>query len=85
MSMVSEAMSSGRPVIVFMPDDHAKLKRKYQEFLNESERMGLIQRADSAHFEVLLNDALCNGHAGTTTGWPAKNEKILRDAARWLL
>jgi len=46
-SMVSEAVSSGKPVIVFMPWEKGKIKPKYQSFLDRMAKEGLIVFAES--------------------------------------
>ncbi len=46
-SMVSEAVSSGKPVVVFMPWEKGKIKPKYQAFLDRMAKEGLIVTAGS--------------------------------------
>ncbi|OIO37294.1 MAG: hypothetical protein AUJ72_04790 [Candidatus Omnitrophica bacterium CG1_02_46_14] len=45
MSMVSEAIASGKPVIVFDPSDEANLKSKHEEFLQRMSEKEMIVRA----------------------------------------
>ncbi len=54
MSMVSEAVSSGKPVIVFSPWKKASFKRKYQHYLSALEKKGLIRHCTHENLEEIL-------------------------------
>ena len=45
-SMVSEAVSSGKPVIVFMPEKVSKKTTKYEKFVKKLEEEGYIRTAN---------------------------------------
>lgn len=58
-SMVSEAIASGKPVIVFMPSENAKMKSKHEEFLNRLSHEKLIVRAAAQNvYQAIQNELL---------------------------
>jgi KDO2-lipid IV(A) lauroyltransferase len=54
MSMVSEAVCSGKPVVIFMPFDRERLKKKYREFLNRLVEAGRAVEATASTFGDIL-------------------------------
>ncbi len=78
MSMVSEAVASGKPVVVFTPSRDARSKPKYREFLDRLERRGLILRAlPGSLAEALRACRLAGGGARV-----ASDRLVLREAAK---
>ena len=56
-SMVSEAVSSGKPVIVFMPSEGSRFKAKYRDFLERlSEEKSILLAGADDIYEVLKQD-----------------------------
>jgi mitochondrial fission protein ELM1 len=78
MSMVSEAVASGKPVVVFMPAQNVKLKAKYRSFLDRMTKEKLVvNAAPGGLFEAV------NGAGGTA--FPAQGSPdadVLRSAAK---
>ncbi|HTL70308.1 MAG TPA: ELM1/GtrOC1 family putative glycosyltransferase [Candidatus Eisenbacteria bacterium] len=82
MSMVSEAIGSGKPVLVFMPADDMRLKPKYRSFLKRMEEEKLIVAADpGAIAEALGRQAAANG-SGPSREAVRRDEEVLREAVR---
>jgi KDO2-lipid IV(A) lauroyltransferase len=78
-SMVSEAVSSGRPVIVFTPADGARLKPKHREFLERMAREKRIVTADARTiYDIVSREAARRGPAPSAV----RDADILREAAR---
>jgi mitochondrial fission protein ELM1 len=57
MSMVSEAVSSGKPVLVFMPSAGARMKSKHRDFLKQLEDEKLIVLADPSNVGEILKSS----------------------------
>lgn len=80
-SMVSEAVSSGKPVVVFKPWENGAAKPKYHEFLNEMLRKELIVSADSKNIYDVLKKSIA---PVSTAANPAllKDREVLRKAIK---
>ena len=61
MSMISEAVSSGKPVIVFSPWKKTAFKGKYERALAALEKKGSIRRATPDDFELILKERMDRG------------------------
>ncbi|MGH7197741.1 MAG: ELM1/GtrOC1 family putative glycosyltransferase [Candidatus Omnitrophota bacterium] len=73
-SMVSEAVSSGRPVVVFTPSDPARLKPRHREFLDRMAREKWVVPADARTIADVLGR-----EAARAVAKPA--ERLSRDAS----
>lgn len=80
-SMVSEAVSSGKPVTVFMPSEDVKMKTKYREFLRRMADGGLIAQAGPADIADVLRREMKEGN-GARAAFLASDRETLRRAAR---
>ncbi len=80
-SMVSEAVSSGKPVIVFMPSEDVKMKVKYREFLKRMADGGLIAQAGPADIADVLRREMKQGNPARAA-LLASDRETLRRAAR---
>ena len=80
-SMVSEAVSSGKPVVVFMPSDQARLKPKYRAFLDQLGEEKLIIPVSSGDVYGALKRALVR-EPGESDALLSKDREILRQAVR---
>ncbi len=79
-SMVSEAVSSGKKVIVIEPYKISSLKSKHRDFLNLMEADGLLTRTLPEDLYASLRAGLA---AAPATGASFKNdEQVLREAAQ---
>ena len=56
--MVSEAVSSGKPVLVFMPSNESRMKSKHQDFLKELIRENLILETTPENIRQALRSSL---------------------------
>ena len=84
MSMVSEAIASGKPVIVFDPAENTKLKPKHNEFLERMIRKRLIARARPETLYATIKNQIVreNGSAGIEN---VRDGEILRQAVRHVI
>lgn len=83
MSMISEAVSTGKKVIVFTPSRRARLKKKYQRLLNEWSRAGRVVLAPRGALGGIIQKEL--NAAGTDKRQPlsvTNEEVLLRVAAK---
>ncbi len=64
-SMVSEAVSSGKPVLVFMPSDRTRVKPKHEDFLRRLEKERLIVRAGPDNISGALENSLSRPERAT--------------------
>jgi mitochondrial fission protein ELM1 len=80
-SMVSEAVSSGKPVVVFMPSEDVKMKTKYREFLKRMADGGLIAQAGPGDIADVLRREMKQGD-GARAAFLASDRETLRRAAR---
>ncbi len=80
-SMVSEAVSSGKPVVVFMPSDQARLKPKYRAFLDQLGEEKLIIPVSSGDVYGALKQALLR-NPGENAALLLKDREILKQAVR---
>lgn len=79
-SMVSEAVSAGKPVAVFMPSEGARMKRKYREFLDRLASSGVIFPAEPGDLEGALRRACSSG--GSSARFLESDRAALAAAAR---
>jgi Kdo2-lipid IVA lauroyltransferase/acyltransferase len=84
MSMVSEAVSAGKPVLVVRPWKNSALKTKYEEYLERLERDGRISVCSPETFEDRLEKAL-SGMWPSPLDHRSQEELILGEAARRVL
>ena len=80
-SMVSEAVSSGKPVVVFMPSDETGLKPKYRAFLDQLSEEKLIIPVSSGDVYGALKRALAR-EPGESDALLSKDRETLRQAVR---
>ncbi len=80
-SMVSEAVSSGKPVVVFMPSDQGRLKPKYRAFLDQLGEEKLIIPVSSGDVYNALKQALLR-EPGESDALLSKDREILKQAVR---
>lgn len=85
MSMVSEAVSCGKPVFTFLPGDERGLKPKYREFLDRMRREGLVTEATAENVSAFFarpgaTDPACP--AGRRAERLDRDRQTLRAAAR---
>ena len=84
MSMVSEAIASGKPVIVFDPAERARLKPKHKEFLERMHHEKLIVRArPETLYQAIQNEIVREN--GRTGAGNARDQEVLRQAVRHVL
>ena len=81
MSMVSEAIASGKPVIVFMPSEDQKMKSKHEEFLSRLNREKLIVRAAAQNIYQVIQDQLASA-GGSAVSRLQNDRDVLRQAVR---
>ncbi len=81
-SMVSEAVSSGKPVVVFMPSEAVKMKTKYREFLKRMVEGGLIAQAGPAEIADVLRREMHKGNQARTAFLATDRETLRRAAKR---
>ncbi len=87
-SMVSEAVSSGKPVVVFMPSGPVRLASKIQAFLNQLDEEKLIIPVSSGDIYAALKQAmvrLTDGQVrqpGEGGEFLSKDKETLRQAVR---
>ena len=81
MSMVSEAVASGKPVIVFMPSKSAKLKPKHGEFLNRMMRERLIVCTEPQDIYQAIREQMDSEH-GRSRAASKNDREVLREAVR---
>jgi len=84
-SMVSEAASTGKPVLVFTPSREATLKPKYRSFLEGLERDRRIARISAADLGAEVGERLRRLSLGFSNGAPFGDESQLRHAAQRLI
>ncbi len=72
-SMVSEAVSSGKPVLVFMPDKKTERQTKYEKFVKDLDAKGYIRQVKVEDIPV----AVCE--AGGTLKVLPDDDKRIRD------
>lgn len=60
-SMVSEAVSSGRPVLVFMPDKKTPKRTKYEHFTEGLEKRGYVKMVRPAGMAGAVEDLIKRG------------------------
>lgn len=83
MSMLSEAASSGKPVLVFKPTEKMEAKKKYETFLNLMQESGLLRVAEVDQiYNELSAKNLENKRIQESL---AKDEAILKLAVRTVL
>jgi len=83
-SMVSEAVSSGRPVVVFTPADGARLKPKHREFLDRMAREKRVVPADARTiYEVVSREAACAN--GKAADGHSRDQSVVREAVKRVL
>jgi KDO2-lipid IV(A) lauroyltransferase len=80
-SMVSEAVSAGKPVLVIRPWRSGRLKPKYEEYLRRLENDGRSFGCDGEDFEPKLERAL-SGAWPVTQDYRSRQEAVLGEAAR---
>ncbi len=80
-SMVSEAVSSGKPVVVFMPSDQTQLKPKHRVFLDQLGEEKLIIPVSSGDVYGALKRALVR-EPGESDALLSKDREVLREAVR---
>jgi mitochondrial fission protein ELM1 len=81
MSMASEAVSTGKPVIAARPWLGAGLKAKHEEFLSRLEKDGFLRASEPADLEGDLNGALSGAWPGAGD-YRAKEEAVLHEAVK---
>lgn len=81
MSMTSEAVSTGKPVLVARPWHGAGLKAKHEDFLRRLEKDRLIRVCEPADLEGDLGTALSGAWSGARD-YRSKEEAVLREAAK---
>jgi KDO2-lipid IV(A) lauroyltransferase len=81
-SMVSEAVASGKPVVVFTPFERSGLKPKYQRFLKGLSVKGSIVLSESEDIARSLDRAFDGGLKKETA---CEDADVLRRAARRVL
>ncbi|MBI3315963.1 MAG: mitochondrial fission ELM1 family protein [Candidatus Omnitrophica bacterium] len=82
MSMVSEAVASGKRVIVFLPFDKSRLKSKYRSFLNRLYETGRAAEADPATLqEIFTRVSLPVSAVSSSDG----DREVLREAVEEVL
>jgi mitochondrial fission protein ELM1 len=81
MSMISEAVSSGKPVVVFSPWKKASYKRKYEDYLSALERKGIVRRCLLGNLEEVVNQATRH-FAPTGCEQTDSGEFVLNQAAK---
>lgn len=83
-SMVSEAISSGKPVVVLVPFLMAKLKSKYREFLISMERQKLVSIVSPQGLaEVIVREMSCPS-TGSAAAVGADREILVQVARKML-
>ena len=82
MSMITEAASSGKPVIVFNPWKKASFKRKYEEALGLLEKKGAVQRATPETFEEILKKQMDRSPDGAAERPEGSLDFVLSQAAK---
>ena len=80
-SMVSEAATSGKPVIVFMPNEGSNLKPKLRNFLEGLNRSRQISLVTSEFFYQSLKTYLGSVNGDGSTGL-CSDRDVLRQAVR---
>ncbi len=81
MSMVSEAIASGKPVIVFDPAETSRLKPKHEEFLERMSKSRLIMRAQPETLYEMIKNQI-NRENGSTNEQSSQDQEILKQAVR---
>jgi mitochondrial fission protein ELM1 len=80
-SMVSEAIVSGKPVVVFLPFEKAILKPKHEEFLERMFQQKLIVRAKpETLYEIIQKQMMQENGRVNPVG--AQDREVLRQAVR---
>jgi len=80
-SMVSEAVASGKPVIVFMPSDQAKMRLKIQRFLDEMHQEKRIIPVASKGIYEAIQRSVHQGNGQAQVHF-LKEKEILRQAVK---
>ncbi|MDP8298644.1 MAG: ELM1/GtrOC1 family putative glycosyltransferase [Candidatus Tantalella remota] len=70
-SMVSEAVSSGKPVLVFMPDKKTDHQTKYEKFVNDLDQKGYIKQVKVEDIPRAVSEA-----GGMETVLPDDDDRI---------
>lgn len=84
MSMISEAVFSGKPVIVFSPWEKALFKRKYKDALNTFERKGVVFRSTPEGFKEILKQQLSRSVNASATLLESVDSALSQAAKRML-
>ena len=84
MSMVTEAVSTGKPVVVFTPFAPTGLKAKHKDFLNRLHAAGAILWADDVYAAVAAC-AAASGPDGPARAFLAKDREVLKQAVSRLI
>jgi len=79
-SMVSEAVSSGRPVLVFMPEKKGGRDTKYERFIENLARRGYVKVVTPVQIPEVV-EGLMKGTVETPV-LPDDNERIFREVHR---
>ena len=84
MSMVSEAIASGKPVIVFFPGASGNFKPKHEEFLKRMSQKKLIVRTEPETFYEVIQKEISREKKETCAALACDHE-VLRQAVRRVL
>jgi mitochondrial fission protein ELM1 len=79
-SMVSEAVESGKRVLVFLPAPKQKLKRKYREFLKGLERADRIALVTADNAYAVLKKEIGRALPAGRQAAPGRNREVLAEA-----
>lgn len=84
MSMISEAVSTGKPVLVVQPWHDGKMKRKYGDYLEHLKEQGLIVLCEADQVQTQLEKCMSSGWS-SGKDHRRREEMVLGDAARSVL
>ncbi len=85
MSMLSEAVASGKRVVALLPVKEASLKKKHRAFLRQMQASGRLGTAEAENLCDSVRGQLLTTAVDHRNGSSDKNLQALREAARRLL
>ena len=80
--MVSEAVSTGKPVVIFTPWNNGKVKSKVQAFLNRMLEEKLVVFATPENIYETVHSQLEGGVGGMNRSYLSRDKEVLMQAVK---
>ncbi len=82
MSMVSEAIASHKPVVVFLPSQKGRLKPKHEDFLNRMFDQKLIAKATPENLYQIINEQMLSNNGRHAESLISQDREAVSNAVR---